>query len=271
MNKTTRPIKRLGQNFLKDKAVARKIVDSMNICRGDKVLEIGCGEGILTEYLIKSSAVRVYGVEIDTRLVQLLKEKFGDTSKFVLIEGDILGIDFSSMVSGGEKLRVVGNIPYNITSPILFHMLDWRSAINDFTIMVQKEVAERLRSSPGVKTYGVPSILFQMYGQIKILFSVSRRSFYPAPCVDSVVVNYKFFKDSRYELIDEDFFRLLVRNLFMHRRKMLKTTLRKFIGRGEPLEGLCVDLRLRPENLTVEQFASLSDQLFKTMGRENHG
>ena len=265
-----RPLKRLGQHFLRNPSVARRIVDSMEIGEGDYILEIGPGEGVLTDFLLKSPAVKIVGVEIDPRLTSWLRERFGQNPRFELLEEDILKLDLSSILQG-KPFRVVGNIPYSITTPILFHLLDQRERIIDFTVTLQKEVGERIISAPGCKAYGIPSVFFQTFSRAEFLFPVSRKAFTPVPDVDSVVLRFQFYDRPRYEIADVSFFRHLVRTAFGQRRKMLKNTLKSLAPKNVKLDGGVIDLSRRPEDLTAAEFAELSNVLIRQTSWRSRG
>ncbi len=262
MGSDVRPYKRFGQHFLRDRFLARRIIDSLQIQSGDHVLEIGPGEGVLTEFLVKSSAERIIAVEIDFRLASILKGKFRQQSQFELIEGDFLKIDFNSFLMGQKKLRVVGNLPYSITSPILFNLLDHRASVQDAIVTVQKEVGIRITSPPGSKAYGIPSVLFQLFCQIKALFTIPGSAFYPKPKVDSIVLHITFLPQPRYRIEDEAFFRQLVKVVFGQRRKMLRNSLKGLVKDEKVLKSIPIDLSRRPEALSIEEFVLLSHMLF---------
>ena len=255
------PSKRLGQHFMKDPTVAKAIVDSMTVEEGDHILEIGPGEGVLTEWLIASPAERIIGVEVDPRLASWLKDRFDQANRFELLEHDFLKLDLSAFLKGGKSLRVVGNIPYSITSPILFHVLDYREMIQDMTVTIQKEVGERIVSAPGCKTYGIPSVLFQMFSDVEPLLLVSRHVFYPVPKVDSLVLRFRFRDQPLAAIRDVAFFIRLVKTAFGQRRKMLKNTLKSLIIDERRFESVSIDLTKRPERLSVSDFARLSNEL----------
>ena len=266
-----RPLRRFGQHFLKDRSVARRIVESMDIREGDHVLEIGPGEGVLTEFLMGSPAERIIGIEIDHRLASFLKKRFGHDRRFELIEKDFLKLTLAPLIRGGKKLRGIGNLPYSITTPILFRILDNRSRIQDLTVTLQREVGERIASPPGSKKYGIPSVLFQVFSRVKILFILSRNLFYPVPEVDSSVVQFRFFDRPLYDIEDVRFFCHLVRTVFGQRRKMLKNTLKKIVGDEEALGSVSVDLCQRPEVLSVGNFVQLSNELRQRIDRRSRG
>ena len=263
--------KRLGQHFLKDRSFATRIVNSIGIETGDLILEIGSGEGVLTELLLKSSAEKVYGIEIDPRLCQFLKERFREEKRFQLIEGDFLKFDIASICERRHGLRVAGNLPYYITSPILFHLLENRSWIRDLVATVQKEVGERLASLPNRKSYGVPSVLFQTYCDVKALFRIPGQAFFPVPEVDSVVLQIKFGRESKYSIKDEDLYKKIVKGTFNQRRKMLKNTLARLIDDTSILDGIIIDLSRRPESLSVMEFVTLSNEVSKQLEKGSLG
>lgn len=259
--------KRLGQHFLKDRSFATRIVESIGIEAGDQILEIGSGEGVLTELLLKSSAGEVHGIEIDPRLCQFLKERFRSEKRFHLIEGDFLKFDIASICEKKHGLRVAGNLPYYITSPILFQLLENRSWIRDLVVTVQKEVGERLASLPDRKSYGVPSVLFQTYCNVKELFRIPGQAFYPVPEVGSTVIHIEFGNESKYSIKDENLHKKIVKGTFNHRRKMLRNTLTRVIDDESILNDITIDLSRRPESLSVQEFAELSNQVSKLLKR----
>ncbi len=263
MRSDVRPLKRFSQHFLRDRFLSRRIVDSLNIQSGDHVLEIGPGEGALTEFLVKSPAERIVGIELDSRLSRLVNERFGQNNHFELIEGDFLKSDFTTFVKGERQLRVIGNLPYAVTSPILFNLLESRSCVRDVVVTIQKEVGERITSRPGSKIYGIPSVLFQLFSETEILFEIPRNAFYPAPKVDSIVIRITFRPKPRYPLMDGVFFRKVLKAVFGQRRKMLRNTLKGIVHDETMLKKCSMDLSRRPEDLSVEEFVRLSNILFE--------
>jgi 16S rRNA (adenine1518-N6/adenine1519-N6)-dimethyltransferase len=264
MTHRMRPSKRLGQHFLRDPIIAFKIIESMDIGKEDYILEIGPGRGELTEILLNSPAERIVAVEIDHRLIHKLKERFGHEERLQIIEGDILNIDFSTYFARNKKTRIVGNLPYNITSPILFRLLDFREFISDMTIMVQKEVGDRLTSPPGMKAYGIPSVLFQVFCRIRTLFFVPSTAFFPVPKVDSSVLRFRFLDPIPFNISDVSFFKHIVKITFGQRRKMLRNTLKSVIHNEDLLNAVSIDLKKRPESLSISQFVQLSNELYQT-------
>ncbi len=251
------PKKSLGQNFLRDENIARKIVEQLSPQPDDLLLEIGPGTGALTSHLI-GKAGSLVAVEIDPRAVEALRERFGHDLD--VIQQDIRSVDPRSLAGKDRKrIRVVGNIPYYITSEILFWMIDHRSFFQDATVMMQADVARRLIASPRSKEYGILSVVTQCYGEPEILFRVSRNSFYPVPNVDSVVVRVAIRTD--VPVHDEQLFRSIVRGTFGKRRKTLQNGL-KFMGfTDQRLAEVDFDLSRRPEELSVAGFLELTGKL----------
>jgi 16S rRNA (adenine1518-N6/adenine1519-N6)-dimethyltransferase len=250
-----RSSKKLSQNFLIDPNIARKIVGCMDIRLHDSIVEIGAGKGALTAFLLQSPAAKITAVELDNRLIADLHAQFSHYRQFTLIHQDFLKFEFRPMTSENHKLRLIGNLPYGITSPLLFHILNHREYIQDIVLMLQKEVGMRLSASPGTKAYGIPSVLFQAVSTVEKLFHVPPSAFRPVPGVESTVLHIKFDRKTRTGIPDWNLFVNLVRTAFNQRRKMLRNTLGKWISHGATVP---VDLRKRPEHLTVEEWIRLS-------------
>jgi len=263
-----RPRKSLGQNFLRDDRISRRIVLAIDPRPADVVLEIGPGEGALTKHLAASGA-RLVLVELDERAVGRMRELYGGSGVQVLHQ-DILTVDLDALAAsmGTERLRVVGNIPYYITSPILFHVLDNRHRVRDLTMMVQKEVARRLAAVPRTKEYGILSVFCQLFADVEILFDVQPGSFHPRPDVTSSVVRLVMLDRPRYALRDEQFFREMVRSVYGKRRKTLRNALRYFLD-ADPAAAVpdASILQRRPEDLTIEETVGLSNLLFEHFRR----
>ena len=264
-----RPDKRRGQSFLTDLNTLHKIAAAGKITPEDVVVEIGAGFGVLTQN-IAPCAGRLIAVEIDLRLVEILRKELAQFDCVEIFPGDILKFDFTYISKQYKaKLKVVGNVPYHISSPVVFHLLAHRSAIRNFTLMLQKEVVERLVSAPGCKSYGVPSVLLQMYADLKKLFDVSPGCFYPPPKVSSSVLRGEFLDAPRFALEDEMLFNRLVRASFVQRRKMLANNLKqaaflKELGEENikfALDQARIDGKRRGETLSVEEFGALSNLL----------
>src|SRR5712692_5864921 len=214
-----KPKKSLGQNFLIDENIARNIIRDLHLTDDDVVVEIGPGHGALTKHLA-SRAGRLIAVEIDQRVVSKLQQQFASPN-ITILHQDFLELDLIALQAQvGRKLRLVGNIPYHLTSPILIKAFDDRTSLCDFTLMVQREVAQRLAAKPGTKQYGILSVYARFYGKMKILFTVSPNCFYPKPKVSSAVVQEALFDQIPHE-VDEQLFRAVVRTSFGKRRKTL--------------------------------------------------
>mgnify|MGYP001158827006 CR=1 FL=1 len=264
-----KPTKRLGQSFLMDVNVIHKIASACHTGSEDIVVEIGAGIGVLTSEMARKAA-KVIAVELDARLVEVLHERFDANPVVQIHAGDVLKFDFSSISDKyNSKVKVIGNVPYNISSPVIFHLLESRAAIGNFTMMLQKEVVERLVSPPGVKSYGVPSVLVQMYADVERLFDVSSSCFYPRPKVESCVMQGEFRARSLFDLADEEFFVKVVRTAFGKRRKTLLNNFRHSPLLGDmadydirqTLEQTGIDAARRGETLSPEEFAKLANNL----------
>lgn len=255
--------KRFGQHFLADQSVADRIVALVRPQPGDLVLEIGPGRGVLTQRLLARGG-RLVAVEIDRDLVAYLRQRL-TSPEFRLIEGDVLELDLRQLLreEGRERLVVVGNLPYNITAPLLFGMLERADQIRSAVLMVQQEVARRLAARPGTKDYSLLTVLLSMRAQVHTRIQVSPGAFRPVPQVHSTVVEVEF-EPARYPVQDEKLFGRLVRTAFGQRRKMLRNSLLGMgDGQREGLEELAaaagIDLTRRPETLSLEEFGRLSD------------
>jgi 16S rRNA (adenine1518-N6/adenine1519-N6)-dimethyltransferase len=260
-----RPKKSLGQHFLRDGNIARKIVAAIGPGPDDIILEIGPGEGSLTKHLAPRVR-RVIAVEIDSRIAGRLREEYAGSVVEVL-HGDFLATDLARMAGAYDagmsgRMRIVGNIPYNITSPILFHILDNRTCIGDATIMMQKEVARRLVAHAGTKDYGILAVFCQLCADVRVLFDVSPSAFFPKPKVTSSVVRLRMLAAPRYALADEQFFRGMVRAVFGKRRKTLRNSLKPFVEANGLHMPEDEDLSRRPEDLSIQQLVALGNTLF---------
>lgn len=249
--------KHLGQNFLYDPSILGKIVQVAAINTEDLVVEIGPGHGRLTEMLAQK-AKKVIAIELDKNLFEKLKTELAFYSNLELIQGDALKFNYEDL----PPFKVVANIPYYITTPIIFRLLKARKNLKSMTLTVQKEVAERITAKPGGKDYGVLSITVQYYAKPAIKFLIPKGAFRPVPKVDSAVLHIKILEKPSVLVKDEEFFFKVVRTTFSQRRKMLSNTL-KCIRRGtkERLDEAGIDLNRRPETLSIEEFASLANIL----------
>jgi 16S rRNA (adenine1518-N6/adenine1519-N6)-dimethyltransferase len=262
MEERLRPRKSLGQNFLVDDNIARKIVRAADINADDVVVEIGPGKGALTKHLLEE-ARRVIAVELDERAVKHLKEEFESVDVrrgLEILHADILSQDLYSIArKAGKRLRVIGNIPYYITTPILFRILEQRSVVQDLIMLVQLEVGRRIVARPRTKDYGILSVFCQFYGMPRLLFKVPPTAFSPRPGVFSVLLRLDFPLKPKYKVQNEEIFAAIVRATFGKRRKTLRNGLRYLGVHGLDLVGLPFDLSLRPEELSVEQFIVLAN------------
>ena len=258
-----KPKQSLGQNFLIDDNIARKIVRALNLSEHDVVVEIGPGKGALTKHLIQAAG-HLIAVEVDGRVVHNLQETF-QSSTVAILHQDFLETDLAKWQhQHGQKLHIVGNIPYHLTSPILFKVFEDRSSIDDLTIMIQREVAQRITAVPETKEYGILSVFSQFYGTPKMLFTVSPHCFYPKPKVTSAVVRLRMREQLLHE-VNEQTFATVVKTTFGKRRKTLRKSL-LYLPYDEAtvsmiLKKIDFPLEKRPEQLTVEQFANLSEQI----------
>lgn len=259
-----RPFRKWSQHFLINPQIACRIVEVFHVEHGDWILEIGPGTGILTECLLSSLAEKIIAVEIDPRCIELLSSRFSNHPKLELVQEDFLKLDFKTFIPFSKKLRVIGNIPYAITSPILFQLLEFRAMIRDWLVTVQKEVAERIVSPSCSKVYGIPSVLFQLYGEVKILFSISKTCFSPTPKVDSSVLYGQFYEKEKYPLLDPVFFRTFLKTIFGQRRKILRNTVKKWIRHEAIFKDMDM-LSKRPEALSVEELVLLANTIWKQM------
>ncbi|HPR31118.1 MAG TPA: 16S rRNA (adenine(1518)-N(6)/adenine(1519)-N(6))-dimethyltransferase RsmA [Prolixibacteraceae bacterium] len=246
--------KNLGQHFLTDLSVARRIVDSLP-ANCSRVLEIGPGMGVLTQFLFQNSLLQAWAIDVDRESVAYLKERFPDHGDR-LIEGDFLRFDPATLF-GKEAFCVIGNFPYNISSQILFAILDYRDRVPEVVGMFQKEVAERIASPAGSKTYGITSVLMQAWYDIDYLFTVHAHVFSPPPKVKSAVIRLK--RNATRELAcDEKLFTRVVKTTFNQRRKMIRNSIKPLIkddGFSHPY------LERRPEQLSVQEFIELTNAI----------
>ncbi|MBU1615549.1 16S rRNA (adenine(1518)-N(6)/adenine(1519)-N(6))-dimethyltransferase RsmA [bacterium] len=258
--------KGLGQNLLIDDDVLEKIVEAASLTKDDIVLEIGPGLGVLTKRLA-SLASKVIAVEIDSALVGLLGRELRDCKNVEIIEADILKTDLSKLLPpSSPKLKVVANLPYYITTPVIIHLLEKRDLIESMIIMIQKEVGERIIASPGGKDYGSLSILVQYYAIPELITPVASSSFIPRPKVDSSVIKLKVADAPRVKVDDEKLFFRVVRGAFGKRRKMLPNALSGAGFDKEKVVDLLNRMGLNPkqrgETLSIQEFAALSNLLF---------
>ena len=243
----------LGQNFLVDDNIARKIVACINPQPDDIVVEIGPGHGMITQ-LLQKKVKKLVAIEIDRRLYEELDATFGKAKNFTLIKKDFLDVDLHEF-GFNHKIRLVGNIPYNITSPILFRIFDQREMARDLTLLVQKEVGLRMISQPKSKDYGILAVISQAFADVNMLLKVPPTVFQPRPKVDSALVQWNFTPSRAQHIKDERFFRSLVKQAFGLRRKMLRNSLKEYADKTR------YDFTRRPEQLSVEEWIDLANEL----------
>lgn len=253
--------KKLGQNFLIDEDIVRRIVEVAELTPEDKVLEVGPGIGTLTQGLAESGA-DVVAVELDKRLLPVLDVTLEGYDNVRIVNGDILKVDIMQEV-GAETFKVCANLPYYITTPIIFALLEKRLPMERLVAMVQKEVAERMAAQPGGREYGALSVAIQYFTEPEIAFIVPPTSFIPAPAVDSAVIVCKRRKQPSVQVCDEALFFRVVKAAFSMRRKMLNNALKNMGISSEQcakwLELAGIDGKRRGETLTLEDFAALTN------------
>lgn len=254
-NNLVRPKKALGQHFLTDLNIARNIVDAMSD-DVNVIVEVGAGMGVLTQYIIEDNLEKLRVVEIDTESIEYLKNAFPQLGEH-LIHGDFLKTDLNKFAS--EKIGVIGNFPYNISSQIFFQVLKYRNQVDEVVGMIQKEVAERLAAGPGSKTYGILSVLLQAWYDIEYLFTVHENVFNPPPKVKSAVIRMRRNDVTQLDC-DEKLFVTVVKQAFNQRRKTMRNSLRSLI----PQEIIQDEIfNKRPEQLSVTEFVELTKKLEK--------
>lgn len=258
---TVTPKKFLGQHFLKDQNIAQRIVDSLEATEPIKVLEIGPGMGVLTQYLLNNPLIDLNVVEIDRESVDYLQQNFKALAGRI-ISDDFLKISLDNIFDGAD-FCVIGNYPYNISSQIFFKVLEYRDRIPICSGMIQKEVAERIASKPNQKSYGILSVLLQAFYDIEYLFTVHEHVFDPPPKVKSAVIRMK--RNGVKELgCDEVLFVKVVKMAFNQRRKMLRNSLQGILGKDNPVFADIVFTK-RPEQLSVSDFIDLTNLVQKSI------
>jgi 16S rRNA (adenine1518-N6/adenine1519-N6)-dimethyltransferase len=265
------PQKRWSQNFLIDTNIARKIAQSLEIPSPSLIIEIGPGRGMLTRYLLPK-ATKLYAVEVDPKLAGELPPLMNNPENLQVIEKDFLDIKISGLYDDNKQMNlgIIGNLPYHITSPILFKVIENYKEIKQAVFMVQKEVGQRIVAAPGNKQYGILSVFCQLYADVKFLFSVPAHLFYPRPKVDSGVIRLQFKPNAEKSLSNPTLFKEIVRQTFGQRRKMLRNTLSNLFPQTI-LNQINLDLSRRPESLAVGEFVDLSNQIHRSLTKEGNG
>ena len=254
-----KPRKRFGQNFLHDKMVIQRIVNSINPRPGDHIVEIGPGEGALTELVLdKIGSMDV--VELDRDLIPLLKIRFVVQDGLTIHQADALKFKFCQLQKDDKKLRIIGNLPYNISTPLLFHLFDNSHCIQDMHFMLQKEVVDRIVAKPGDSAYGRLGIMLQYFCHAEYVFTVKPGAFKPAPKVDSAIVRLVPHDKPPVDINNFDEFSKLVNYSFTQRRKTLRNILKGKLD-VDQIAALGIEPTIRPERLSLKDFAILSNTL----------
>lgn len=266
--------KKFGQNFLIDSNILENIVSAAEITKDDFVLEIGPGIGTMTQYLCEA-ARQVVAVEIDKMLIPILEDTLSEYDNVEIINKDVLKVDIKSLAqekNGGKSIKVVANLPYYITTPIIMGLFESKVPIESITIMVQKEVADRMQTGPGSKDYGALSLAVQYYAEAKVMLNVSANCFMPRPNVDSAVIKLLRHKTPTVDVEDEALMFRIIRASFNQRRKTLVNGLKNSSELDfskeqilEAIKSIGKDENIRGEKLTLEEFSQLSNCLTKKM------
>lgn len=254
---TYKPLKKFGQNYLTDKNTILKIIENFEPKSNDSIIEIGPGRGALTTELVKHSS-QITAIEIDSRVIDTLRNQLPNVKFF---NRDFLKWNFDEL-SFNKKSRVIGNIPYNITSPIIFKLIENRNLFSDALLMVQYEVARRIVSEPKSKEYGILAVILRYFSSVELRFKISPNVFTPKPKVDSAIVTIKFDKKCD-EIFDDRFFINVVKAAFGNRRKTLKNSLNNSIFVSYDFNEIDLDFSRRAETLTLEEFIFLATNLYR--------
>ena len=254
------PKKKLGQNFLKDEHVLKKIIAAADITENDTVLEIGAGLGTLTSELLNCKCL--FAIELDTELVKILKSMFININ---IIQGDILKIDLPTLLHGHENIKVIANLPYYITTPIILYLLESGINFNSIIIMIQKEVAKRLTASPGTKDYGSLTLAVGYYSNVELIANVPSHSFIPRPNVDSAVIKLTLLEKPRVNIEKGALFKI-IHAAFNQRRKTLVNAIMANMSIEKyniisVIEDMGLDKNIRGEMLDIFQFAKIAESL----------
>ena len=256
--------KRFGQHFLHDPAVIRRIIDAVAPAPGERIVEVGPGRGALTWGLLER-AKRLDVIEIDRDLAQALKTDPRAGSGLEVHVENVLDTDFIRLRGAGGPLRIVGNLPYNISTPLLFRLLTQRAAISEMYFMLQKEVVDRMAAQPGTKDYGRLTVMLAAVAEVEALFDVGPGAFQPRPKVWSAIVRLRPTESPRFEIGRDGALRTLVTTAFSHRRKTLRNSLMGLLS-SQDIESCGIDPQLRPETLAPAQFGRLAAHYSRLVG-----
>jgi len=249
-----RPRKRLGQHFLHDQNIIERILKILNPQQDQKIVEIGPGMGALTIPLLKQHG-KLDVVELDQDLIEHLKTQCTGLGSLNIHSSDALKFDFCQF---GTDIRIIGNLPYNISTPLIFHLLDHSHCMSDMLFMLQKEIVERLAAVPGCKAYGRLTIMVQSQCYVEKQFTIGPGAFSPAPKIDSSIVTLKPYDSPVFDISNRKIFSTIVKQAFAHRRKTLRNTLKDLLT-GEQIESLSINPSARAEELTIKQFTDLAN------------
>ncbi|MCR3761395.1 16S rRNA (adenine(1518)-N(6)/adenine(1519)-N(6))-dimethyltransferase RsmA [Clostridium felsineum] len=258
--------KRLGQNFLIDDTVLEDIVEGAEIDKEDFIIEIGPGVGTLTRRLLEA-AKRVCAIELDESLIPIINNEMKEYDNFSLIHNDALKVNFNELIGDEKSVKLVANLPYYVTTPIISNLLNKGYNFKSLTIMIQKEVGDRIAAEPGKKDYGALTLLVKYYCDVKVIRVVKPTCFIPEPKVDSLVIRLDKLDEPRVKVKDEKMFFSVIRSSFNMRRKTLWNAMKTFKLSKEKLEKVFeaaeIDPKRRGETLSIEEFAKLADEMLK--------
>ncbi len=260
MSRGHRPRKRFGQHFLTDPTIIEQIVAAIQPRDTETLVEVGPGQGAISEPLAKLAG-EFHAIELDRDLAAVLRKRFAPQANATIHEGDVLKFDFATI---GTELRIVGNLPYNISTPLLFRLVKFRRVVRDMHFMLQKEVVDRMAASPGDKTYGRLGIMLGCYMEIEPLFDVPPTAFCPPPKVTSSVVRLRPLPADTYEISDHDKLSRIVAEAFSQRRKTLRNAL-KASATEEDLVAAGMDPQSRPERVTVANYVALANLIARRL------
>lgn len=251
------PRKRFGQNFLHDPGVIRRIVEAIHPQPGDHLVEIGPGQGAITLELLRAAGT-LEAVELDRDLIEPLRERCAGSGELRIHSADALRFDFATLAADGRPLRLVGNLPYNISTPLIFHLLDQAAVVQDMHFMLQKEVVERMAAGPGGKEFGRLSVMVQTRCRVTPLFTIGAGAFRPAPKVESAFVRLTPHAEPPFAINDPEVFAELVRRAFSQRRKTLRNALKGMVA-DETWDVVGISPQARAEELDLPAFAALAN------------